>query len=258
MTAKEVELGLKGAKVKVVSLALIISAAVTVAILSLPEFIEPLARSIISSMGPYWLLAVFVVGVVHGLKPDEHTWPITVSYGLMQRDVRGVVAAVSVFAGALTLIWTLMSALVGQVIGLLQTPLHGPVVDIAVGITMVGVAAYLVFSEHENSGEVKTADYKMIWIHGLAAAFGGDFFIVLVMATILVPVISSGTSFLVGLMFSLGSWAAQLAVVVLIYKGVFKGLKDWQLVSGAARFALGILGLFMIGLGIYSLLYPRS
>lgn len=98
------------------------------------------------------MLAVLLVGIVHGLKPDEHTWPITVSYGLMQRDVRGVMAAVSVFAGALTLVWTLMSALMGQLMGLLNIEALHPYVDIIVGATMIGVAAYLVFGGHETGG----------------------------------------------------------------------------------------------------------
>ncbi|WP_054858057.1 hypothetical protein [Vulcanisaeta sp. JCM 16159] len=243
---------------KIWLLAGIISVAIIIAIMSMPEVLEPLAKYIVKSMGPYWLLAVLIVGVIHGLKPDEHTWPITVSYGLMQRSVRGVIAAVSVFAGALTLVWTLMSALVGELMGLLNTSVLDPYVDIIVGLTMIGVAAYLVFGKHGDHHDVKTADYRLIWIHGLAAAFGGDFFIVLILTIAIVPMITAGLSFLVGFMFGFGSWLAQTIIVLAIYKGVVKSVGDWSVVAEAGRIALGILGLFMIGLGIYSFFTPSG
>ncbi|MGC9153114.1 MAG: hypothetical protein ACP5GY_05200 [Vulcanisaeta sp.] len=243
---------------KVWLLAGIISTAIVIAILSMPEILEPLAKYIVRSMGPYWLLAVLIVGVIHGLKPDEHTWPITVSYGLMQRSIKGVAAAVSVFAGALTLVWTLMSALVGELMGLLNTSILDPYVDIIVGLTMIGVAAYLVFGKHRDHHGVRTADYKLIWIHGLAAAFGGDFFIVLILTIAIVPMITTGLSFLVGFMFGFGSWVAQTIIVLAIYKGIVKSVGDWSVVADAGRIALGMLGLFMIGLGIYSFFIPSD
>ncbi|MGC8636549.1 MAG: hypothetical protein ACP5T5_05960 [Thermoprotei archaeon] len=226
--------------------------------MSLPEVLMPAAKYLISRMGPLWLLAIFVVGILHGLKPDEHTWPITVSYGMMQRDVRGVIEAVSVFAGALTLVWSLMSALTGQLADFLSSPRLTPYVDIVVGTTMVGVAAYLALSKGDHAEVQNTADYKLIWIHGLAAAFGGDFFIVLILTLALMPVIPSALSFLIGLAFGAGSWIAQMGVVLLIYKGILHGMGDWNVVANAGRIALGILGLFMIGLGLSLFFFPSA
>jgi uncharacterized membrane protein YraQ (UPF0718 family) len=34
----------------------------------MPEVLEPAAKFIIKSMGPYWVIAVFIIGVIHGLK----------------------------------------------------------------------------------------------------------------------------------------------------------------------------------------------
>ncbi len=59
----------------------------------------PTAKYSISRMGSLWLITIFIIGILHGLKPDEHTWPITVSYSMMQHDVWGVIKAVSVFLG---------------------------------------------------------------------------------------------------------------------------------------------------------------
>jgi hypothetical protein len=65
--------------------ALLISTALAVAILSLPDVLQPVAKRILTALGFLWPVAIFAIGVVHGLKPDEHTWPITISYGLMQK-----------------------------------------------------------------------------------------------------------------------------------------------------------------------------
>ncbi|WP_367173614.1 hypothetical protein [Caldivirga sp.] len=236
-------------------LAVTVALAIIVAILSLPDILEPIAKNIVKSMGPYWLLAVLVIGIIHGLKPDEHTWPITVSYGLMQRTIRGVILSTIVFTGALTLVWTLMSALVGQLMGLLDVDVLKPYVDLTVGVTMVGVAAYLVFGNHEEHEGIRTADFKLIWIHGLAAAFGGDFIIVLILTIALVPAMPSNLSFLVGFMFGFGSWASQTLIVLLVYKGVMRSVKDWSVMAKAGRLALGILGIFMISLGVFSMFH---
>ncbi|WP_349681912.1 hypothetical protein [Caldivirga sp. UBA161] len=242
-------------KNKEVILAVTIALAIIVAVLSLPDILEPMAKSIVNSMGPYWLIAVLIVGIIHGLKPDEHTWPITVSYGLMQRSIMGVMLSTMVFTGALTLVWTLMSALVGQLMSLLNINALKPYVDVIVGVTMVSVAAYLVFGNHEEHEGVKTADFKLIWIHGLAAAFGGDFIIVLVLTTALVPAMPINLSFLVGFMFGFGSWVSQALIVLLVYKGVMRGVRDWGIMARAGRLALGILGVFMISLGFFSMFY---
>jgi hypothetical protein len=49
-------------------IALVVALALIVAILSLPNILEPVAKSMVESAGPYWLLAVLAVGVIHGLK----------------------------------------------------------------------------------------------------------------------------------------------------------------------------------------------
>ncbi|MGC9137118.1 hypothetical protein [Caldivirga sp.] len=173
----------------------------------------------------------------------------------MQRTISGVILSTIVFTSALTLVWTLMSALVGQLMGLLNVDSLKPYVDLIVGVTMVGVAAYLVFSNHEEHESIRTADFKLIWIHGLAAAFGGDFIIVLILTIALAPAIYSNLTFLVGFMFGLGSWVSQTLVVLLIYKGIMRSVKDWSVMAKAGRLALGILGIFMISLGVFSMFY---
>ena len=56
-----------------------------------------------------------------------------------------------------------------------------------------------------------------------------------------------------GLLFGLGSWAAQSAVVAMMYKGLIKAMRDVSLLTSAGRRSLLFLGVFMIGLGVSSL-----
>jgi hypothetical protein len=235
-------------------IALTISLGIAIAILSMPDILEPIAHEIIQVLGGYWPLAIFIIGIIHGLKPDEHTWPITVTYGIMQKDVKGAMLSTGVFAGALTLIWTSLSALTGQLLSFFQNYDLDPIVDVIVGLTMIGVAAvFLVKDKHEVADKHNNPDYKLIWIHGLAAAFGGDFIVVLLLTVSLSTFISINLTFLIGLLFGIGSWIAQSIVVLLIYKGLVNVTKaNFEVLSKAGRLSLLFLGIFMIGLGILS------
>jgi len=235
-------------------IALSISLGIAVAILSLPDILEPIAHKILLVLGIYWPLAIFIIGIVHGLKPDEHTWPITVSYVIMQRNMKGAIVSTSVFAGALTLVWASLSALTGQLLSFFQNYNLDPIVDVIVGLTMIGVALiFIIKGKDKVVDKDNNPDYKLIWIHGLAAAFGGDFIVILLLTIALSTLISVNITFLIGLLFGIGSWIAQSIVVLLIYKGLVKGVKaNFQILAKAGRLSLLFLGIFMIGLGILS------
>jgi len=234
--------------------ALLISTALAVAILSLPDVLQPVAKRILTALGFLWPVAIFAIGVVHGLKPDEHTWPITISYGLMQKNLRKAMLSTAVFALALMLVWSALSALTSQLFSFFRSYSLDPIVDVVVGVTMIGVASYLVLKEKDQTEahEESHADYKLIWIHGIAAAFGGDFIVVLLLTLALFQSTGANAGFLVGLIFGLASWIAQSLVVALVYKGVIKFSKDFSIMVKAGRLSLLFLGVFMIGLGILS------
>lgn len=232
-------------------IAVIISFALAIAILSLPDILEPIANTILTYLGAYWVLALFIIGIIHGLKPDEHTWPITVSYGLMQSSVRKALLSTSVFAGALTLVWASLSALESEILPFFSSYDVDPYVDVIVGITMISVALFILNAGRK--GKVASADYRVIWVHGLAAAFGGDFIVVLVLTALLISMIPANLGFMIGLLFGLGSFISQALVVVLVYKGVLKASRDFTIMERAGKYALFILGVFTIFLGVYSL-----
>jgi len=251
-------------------LALTVSSAIAIAILSMPDILEPIAESIVNELAGILPLAILIIGLIHGLKPDEHTWPITISYAMMQKNLYGAIKSTIVFALALTTIWTGLSALVGQVVslGLGTNVIIDPEVDIIVGLTMIAVALIYIFKSERKKGyrtssavddkktvsETSAPDYKLIWVHGTAAAFGGDFFVVLLISLSVSTILPSFPTFLVGLLFGLGSLVSQLAVVVSAYNGLVKSIRSPAVLVNAGKLSLLFLGIFMIGLGIFSFL----
>lgn len=230
-----------------------VAAAIMIAILSMPEVLLPLAQRILDVFGGYAPLAVLIIGVVHGLKPDEHTWPITISYAMMQRDVGGAVLSTMTFAGALTLVWTALSAAVGLLPSSMFQGAYDWLVDVVVGVTMISIAGLYLHKERAEEGKAPAApDYKAIWIHGLAAAFGGDFFAVLLLALSVKALSPSFPLALVGFLFGAGSFVGQIGVVLAAYKGLLKAVRAPEILVRAGRLSLLILGFFLSGLGIYT------
>jgi ABC-type nickel/cobalt efflux system permease component RcnA len=55
------------------------------------------------------LLIAFLLGIVHGITPDEHTWPITFSYAIGSYSTKGGAKAGMLFSLGFTLQRTLLS-----------------------------------------------------------------------------------------------------------------------------------------------------
>lgn len=235
-------------------LAIIIASAIMVAILSMPEILEPIAQAILSSLEYILPIAILAIGVVHGLKPDEHTWPITISYAMMQKNARGAVLATMTFVGALTLVWTAMSTLVGFLPDTLFKGVYNWLVDILVGLTMITIAGLYLWKNHKKGTEASAPDYKAIWIHGMGAAFGGDFFVILLLALSIKTLTQEFPLILVGFLFGLGSFLGQLGIVLIAYKGLLKLVGAHEVLIRSGRLSLLILGFFLIGFGLYVLI----
>ncbi|MFP3220484.1 MAG: hypothetical protein RXR41_05045 [Candidatus Marsarchaeota archaeon] len=243
-----------------IGLAFIIAVAIAASILSLPEFLEPFAKLTLERLGPYWSLAVFVVGLVDGLEPDEDSWPVTLTYAMMQRSKKGVLVAVSVFAAALTLVWTLVSLLAGMALWHVNSDALAPYADVLLGITMLA-AAYVLTRRADKSveardgkaeKEVAIADLKVILVHGIVAAFGGggDVIIILVIAAALAPFIGASLLWVVGLFYGAGSWMSQMVVVSALWGATGKAAETPETMARAGRLVLLFLGVFTLALGV--------
>ncbi|HLI46333.1 MAG TPA: hypothetical protein VKU94_03990 [Geobacterales bacterium] len=243
---------------KLLAISFLISSAIIVAILSVPDIMEALANSVLEKLGVNLIfLALLFIGIIHGLKPDEHTWPITIPYALAQKDLKRAILASFVFTGALTLVWTFLSLAVSQIFLFINPQVTTPYADLIAGITMIIVACLFILRSKRNENGLKTSspapDYKYIWIHGLAASFGGDFIVVLILTSVLIgSIIPSSIGFMIGLMFGVGSMLAQSLVVMAAYKSAKSIVKNADMMARSGILSLFFLGIFLVGLGIVS------
>jgi hypothetical protein len=122
----------------------------------------------------------------------------------------------------------------------------------AAGFTMLGIG---LFFTTRNGEEHRVPSFKHIWLHGMAAAFGGDFLVVLALTLVLVGnTIPTGMGFLVGLLFGLGSMLAQSIIAFLAYRGIRTFVTDMETIRMSGIYSLVILGVFLVILGILTML----
>jgi hypothetical protein len=202
-------------------------------------------------MGVEWFYLVggcFALGMLHGVVPDEHTWPITFSYSVGAATGRGGILSGTYFATAFTVQRAVMSQLVYFAIApflITDQSLNGPVY-LAVGIAMAA-AGYLILRSRlphwhplmwisrrdraKHEGDIKASGAVPIhWamIHGFIAGFGVDVglftsFVYLV-AVPAIPVAAFG--FLPGAAFGIGTLVVLL-VIGLLFGGSLQVAKRW-------------------------------
>lgn len=219
----------------------------------------------------YLLAVAFGLGLLHGIIPDEHTWPITFSYSVGSATSRGGLNSGIYFALAFTVQRAVMAELVYLAIGKWFVTNEGlnSYVYVAVGVAM-SVAGYLMLkgkipdwhplnkisnidlerhTTHKGahpSGETHTVPIHWCLIHGFIAGFGVDSglfstFIYLVA----VPQLAVATAWLAGAAFGLGT----LVILMLI------GLVFGGILQIAKRFGTERLREFGIRVGARSLLW---
>ncbi len=192
---------------------------------------------------PVILLIGFILGLLHGATPDEHTWPITFSYSVGSYSSRGGAKSGLVFSGGFALQRAILTALgfLGLVEVYQRYNLDGPVF-ILVGAAMFVAGWYLLrgsdlhvpldaffekllgrfFGDHTHhatriaerrpvpEGEVRHVSYRMAAIHGFIAGWGvGGFATILIF--ILAPQMPNvWWAALVGGVFGLGTMVMQI------------------------------------------------
>ncbi len=90
------------------------------------------------------LLISFILGMLHGATPDEHTWPITFSYAVGKYSTKGGMKAGFLFSLGFTIQRTFLTTLgfLGLARFFQEYNLEGPVYTI-VGIVMAVAGAYI-------------------------------------------------------------------------------------------------------------------
>jgi hypothetical protein len=223
------------------------------------------------------LLTAFVLGLVHGITPDEHTWPITFSYAVGSYSTRRGLLTGLIFSLAFTLERSVASQLSNLALGrFFLVPGLNNYVYLAVGFAMAVAGAHILrfdralhlhlrrdhHEQHRPEQELalRPPTPLMAAVHGVLAGFGFGAF-ALVLYTALAPAMPHLLGWAPGALFGLGTMVVQAAA------GAAFGAYSRRIrlpAAAAERLAHGVAGktlaygglAFMAG-GALGILMPR-
>ena len=187
--------------------------------------------------GVLGLLALsFLLGVLHGVTPDEHTWPITVSYAIGAASGRQGMKAGLLFSAAFAAQRAIASELAYLALApLLASGAFNAWVDLLVGVVMTVSGLYILRLGRElhltewlerllhravhvgqadgtdgmPSGDDRPIPVRMTLVHGFIAGWGTGAFAVIIY-TVLAPAMpNAAMAFLPGLLFGVGTMLVQ-------------------------------------------------
>jgi hypothetical protein len=169
------------------------------------------------------LLTAFLLGLVHGITPDEHTWPITFSYAIGSYSTRRGLAAGLIFSLAFAAQQALASELAH--LGLAHWfTFEGldVIVYVIVGIVMAAAGLFIMgrgvlphlhlpgwVRGPVGDGHPRELKPWMPAVHGFIAGWGLDAFSVIIYTTLAPAMPSPATGWLPGLFFGIGTLCVQ-------------------------------------------------
>ncbi len=200
----------------------------------------------------FWLalLLSFLLGIVHGATPDEHTWPITFSYAVGSYSTKKGMKAGFIFSSGFTLQRAFLSELAYfALVSIFTTSVAFGITYVLVGIAMAAAGYYLskrsvyfhwhflerilgqLSGVHEKNSEQQKMEFehklnplastdskpelrevplRLAFIHGLIAGFGFGAF-ALILVTVMVPAMPNAwLGWLPGALFGLGTMVMQI------------------------------------------------
>lgn len=188
----------------------------------------------------------YLLGIVHGITPDEHTWPITFSYSVGTYSTRKGMKVGLVFSSGFTIQRAILSEIAFFALaGIFMTASAIGITYVVVGIAMAAAGIYLssrsrylhvhiierafykitgIHKQHPEKEDAEMrhssdpkigSDYKPIpiklaFLHGFIAGFGFGAF-ALIIYTVMAPSMPSPyLGFMPGLLFGLGTMTMQI------------------------------------------------
>lgn len=221
------------------------------------------------------LLTAFLLGLVHGITPDEHTWPITFSYA-----VGGYSTWRGLRAGLLfSLAFTVQRALTSELayLGLAHWftfDAFDGVIYVVVGIVMLTAGFYVMGSgslPHLHlpgldrfAGQTQPRELKpwMPALHGFIAGWGFGAFAAILYTTLAPAMPSAATGWLPGLFFGLGNLCVQAAAGAAFglwaaRRGLpAEAIRSIALTTAARTLSWGGVAFFLFG--IFALAFPEA
>ncbi|MEM0074638.1 MAG: hypothetical protein QW091_01410 [Candidatus Micrarchaeaceae archaeon] len=196
------------------------------------------------------LLLSFLLGLVHGITPDEHTWPITFSYAVGSYSTKKGMKAGMIFSSGFTLQRAVISELAYLALAaIFTTSLAFGLTYVAVGIAMAAAGYYLSrksvyfhwhyieeklgqwlgihkkgskqqkeefehkvnpLSSNDAAPQLRDVPLRLAFVHGLIAGFGFGAF-ALILYTVMSPAMPNAyLGWLPGALFGLGTMAMQI------------------------------------------------
>ncbi len=196
------------------------------------------------------IILSFILGLVHGITPDEHTWPITFSYAVGSYSTRKGMKAGLIFSSGFTLQRALLSEIAYfALIAIFTTSLAFGITYVAVGAAMAAAGLYLSkkstylhwhylerelgqwlgihrkrskYQEEEfehkinpimskdAKPELRDVPLKLAFVHGLIAGFGFGAF-ALILYFVMVPAMPNMyLAWLPGFLFGIGTMTMQI------------------------------------------------
>ena len=222
------------------------------------------------------ILVSYLLGIVHGITPDEHTWPITFSYAVGSYSVKGGAKAGLVFSSGFTLERVLMSELAALALAsFMEVTFFNGLIYVVVGTVMalsgfyianklkyphvhiIETSLYRLFGIHKGhmdkeegemhhtdnpvmrkeNGVYKPIPMRLAFFHGLIAGFGFGAFAIIIYF-VLAPSMPIYIGFLPGLMFGLGTMTMQVIAGMFFGNWLTRKKKLGQ--SGIAYVARGV------------------
>ncbi len=180
------------------------------------------------------LITAFMLGVIHGITPDEHTWPITFSYSIGSYSTKGGMRAGLLFSTAFTLQRAIASEIAYFGMTEFAKLIHNVRlefgVDLVVGIVMLVSGYYVLrrgtilhlFHSHKLKPQLGHLQQPhampayMPLVHGFIAGWGSGAF-ALITYTVLAPSMPNAyLGFVPGLLFGLGTMVMQILFGALV------------------------------------------
>jgi hypothetical protein len=213
------------------------------------------------------LVTAFMLGLVHGVTPDEHTWPITFSYAVGGYSTRRGLVAGLIFSAA----FTVQQGFAGELayLGFTKWFTFDGVEDfvyVIVGVVMVAAGMFIVkrgfLHRHHapNPAEIRDLKPWMPAVHGFIAGWGFDAFSTIIYTVLSPAMPSAATAWLPGTMFGLGTlcvqagagaafglWAARRGLPASAVRGIGLLAASRTLFWGGCAF---------IGLAIFDFAFP--
>lgn len=216
------------------------------------------------------LITALLLGMIHGITPDEHTWPITFSYSIGSYSTKGGMFAGLIFSAGFTIQRAIASELAFLALaGFLIHTTAENIVYIIVGLVM-GMSGYYILHRGRaihlipwlekvlpHTDDTTPVPLKLAFLHGLIAGWGTGAFATIIYTVISPTMPSAWVGFVPGVLFGLGTLLMQIIIGALfgwwVQRRNLSTLNKafiGRFVSGNTLFYGGLLFMFAGTLGL--------